>query len=519
MTWAFRLLPFTIPIVLYIASSQIGPLINSDSAIGFLVLRSMHEGAGFNVMLSPDEANISLDTGHFVTNWSPGQYLIPGILISMGMTYGSAMLLIMLFSAWIGLAGWARIATETGASPLVVFLFITGLAAFQFSTSGEPGPGGLSGGLLTYQGGEALLFAAGPWSLLAMLKCVDARASIAFVVTLLIAVLLFVMKLSGLVVFAAIVLGLSATDIVRRRHVSSSILAMWIAAAIAALLFDTLWLSRGHVPASGMQFALTSNLVFFPVAASAFSGVSGIDLAARIMSHDPHDLPREIYVFLALLGVAISGWIWLRLRHTNYKTWAFLFFAIIAIYTALFIAMYVKGSGKVEGPDFEERYLRFSGILFLLLFLLAAASEASHWRLIACFVVAFFAVYGLYDYVLTAYDVHQRNNFDAVSGMTQGGVSPGALQYLRHEQSVRLFDRPIVVVDPFEAPLALPGYRVIPDFHDMTQVKWLGRASIVYILVPESKLDMVPELLAAFADYNRSEWKQKDIDGMVIFSQ
>ena len=82
MIWPIKLLPFTIPVTFFLASSLIAPSINDDSAMGFLVLRSMMlEGSGFNHVLSPDPTDISHNTASFMTHWTPGQWLIPGLFI------------------------------------------------------------------------------------------------------------------------------------------------------------------------------------------------------------------------------------------------------------------------------------------------------------------------------------------------------------------------------------------------------------------------------------------------------
>ena len=216
----------------------------------------------------------------------------------------------------------------------------------------------------------------------------------------------------------------------------------------------------------------------------------------------------------AALGILVAGWIWIRLRHTPYRIWTVRFFGIIGIYTAFFVAMYLNGADL----EFDERHLRFAGIIFLLLFLLATAAERSPWRLAASLLVLFFALHGLASYVVDAQRVYRSNRFDVVSGITQN-VSPAVLQYLRDEQSARLFDRPIAVVDHWEAALALPGYRIIANFADMAQSKWSGRASKIYVIVPESNPNDAQKVLSAFTDYSQVQWKQKHIDGMVIFTQ
>jgi hypothetical protein len=290
MTWRIKLLPFTILVVLFLASSWIGPSITDDSAMALLVLRSMLEGSDFGYQLSPDHADISHNIASFITHRTPGEWLIPGLFISVGVKYGLAISLTILLATCAGVAGWARIAVKTGAPPFVEFLFVMALATFQFNTGG-----GRSGGFLNYHGGEVLLFATAPWSLLALLKCLGARSLIAFGVTVSVAALLFFMKLTGLVVFAATVLALSAVDIARRRRVSGSILAMGIAAAVAALLFQTFWLSRGSVAAEAQLACdaacgphLPWSPVLFPLAAAAASALSGLDLVAWLTQKPIH---------------------------------------------------------------------------------------------------------------------------------------------------------------------------------------------------------------------------------------
>ena len=508
-----KLLPYSIPVALFFLSSLIAPAIFTDSGYGFLVLRSMLEGARFNYDLHPDPADISRDVGTFMTWWSPGQYLVPGLFVVMGMKYGTAVSLTVLICTCIGLAGWAKVATKTGATPFVVFLFVMGLAAFRFNTLA----------FRFYTGGEILLFAATPWSLLALLKCVDLRPLPAFSVTLSVAVLLFFMKLTGLIVFATTVLALSAVDIVDRRRVRGSIVAMWAASAVAVLLLKILWLSHGQVPAEGTPTGLSWGAALFPVAASAFSGVSGLDLVAWLTLHPSRRLLPNLgvtAVVFAPLGIAVAILVWRRLRHTSYRTWAIALGAIIAIYTAIFIAMYLKGSAI----SFDERHLRYAGILFFLLFLLATATQPSRWRLAASLVVSFFALYGLASYVQGAREVLGNNTFDPVSATTQPIVSPAALRYVREEKSP---GRPIAVVPSPEAGLALPGYRIIVvpvDYRSVEQIaelKWAGRTSGIFILVQERMLanGKAEKLLAAFVDYNPAQWRQKNVDGTVVFHQ
>src|SRR5882762_5023777 len=55
----------------------IPPALFPDAANGLQVLRCMQLGGGFNMMIAPDQSDISQNYSEFITWWSPGQYLVP----------------------------------------------------------------------------------------------------------------------------------------------------------------------------------------------------------------------------------------------------------------------------------------------------------------------------------------------------------------------------------------------------------------------------------------------------------
>jgi hypothetical protein len=96
-------LPLVIPIILFLVSLYSRPTMYFDSGSGFLVLRSMLQGAAFNTSIVPDPANIANDVATFESWWSPGQYLVPGAFVWLGSDYGLALALTALISTIIGL--------------------------------------------------------------------------------------------------------------------------------------------------------------------------------------------------------------------------------------------------------------------------------------------------------------------------------------------------------------------------------------------------------------------------------
>ena len=248
-------LPLLVPIILFLGSLYIPPMIYIDSGVGFLALRSMLEGGAFNSITVADPANIANDVAIFLTWWSPGQYLVPGSFIWLGTSYGLALSLTALIATLIGVVGWIQVARSFAVSSFVLFVFVLGLNTFSYVTLP----------FRMYHGGELLLFAAAPWSLYAMRWAANKPPILCFAISLLSAALLFFAKLTGLIVFATNVVAISLIALVSQRRLNSSIIAMWVASAIAALCFMMFWVARGPVPASGSTFSFSWLPIWFSV--------------------------------------------------------------------------------------------------------------------------------------------------------------------------------------------------------------------------------------------------------------
>ena len=75
-----RIIPFSVPLALYFISLFIVPMVHNDSAISFLVLRSMIGGAEFNHVLSPDPVGIGRDVSSFQAHWRSGHLRVPVLI-------------------------------------------------------------------------------------------------------------------------------------------------------------------------------------------------------------------------------------------------------------------------------------------------------------------------------------------------------------------------------------------------------------------------------------------------------
>lgn len=499
-----------VPFILFLVSLYIPPTIISDSGGGFLALCSMFAGGAFNSITTPDPANIANDIVTFLTWWSPGQYLVPGIFIWLGTSYGLALSLTTLVATLIGVAGWIRVARGFAVSSFVLFVFVLGLTTFPYVTQR----------FLAYWGGELLLFAVAPWSLYVMRWSVNKPPILCFTISLLSAALLFFAKLTGLIVFATNVMAISLFTLISQRRLSSSIILMWVASGITVLCFMIFWVARGPVGEWS-----TASFSWFPIrvsmAAAAFSGIYGLGL---FLSHPWMQInPQWTIELLGPVGLLLMMWAWYRLRHTPYRDMAVLLLLTIVIYaiTVAINLQYLRGVGSIE-----DRHFRYAGILFFLLLLTAV----DQWRAplaksLACGVVIVLGLYGLRNYATFAHGQMRAGHYESTTGISQE-ISPAALNYMRSEATKHNFQRPIAVILAPAAAISLPRFRIIVTGADWEQQllasrRWAGRAERIFVVLPEEAVlsGEAEAILRSFADYDFSSWTRMKVDGMIIYNQ
>jgi hypothetical protein len=506
--WGSWYVLLLVPFILFLGSLYIPPTVISDSAVGFFALRRMLDGEAFNTITTPDPANIANDAVTFLTWWSPGQYLAPGIFIWLGISYGVALSLTTLLATLIGVVGWIQVARSFSVSSFVLSVFVFGLSTFPYVTQR----------FLWYWGGELLLFATAPWALYAMRWSANKSPILCFTISLFSAALLFFAKLTGLIVFATNVVAISLIALVNQRRVDSSTIAMWVAAAIAALCFMMFWVARGPMGADASTIPFSWFPILFSVAGAAFSGIYGLGL---FLGHPWMQINFQWATeLLGPLGLLLMVWVWYRLRHTRYRDMAVLLLTIILMY-AIAVAITLRHRWGVR-ISFEDRHFRYAGILFFLLLLTAV----DQWRVplakgLVWAVVLVLGLYGLKNYATFAYAQMRAAYYDPMSGISQH-ISPAILEYMRSEVTRHNFQRPIAVIPSPSAAISLPRFRIIFIGWELQPLKKLaGRAEKIFVVVPEEMLlsDEAEAILRSFTDYDFDNWSQMKLSGMIIYTQ
>lgn len=88
-----------------IVNAVVRPVIWSDSGWGLLAWDLRH-GLPWNHWASPDPQEIGRDISTFMSTWSPGQHVVPGVLQALGLSLGHAVIATHAIFSVAGLIGW-----------------------------------------------------------------------------------------------------------------------------------------------------------------------------------------------------------------------------------------------------------------------------------------------------------------------------------------------------------------------------------------------------------------------------
>jgi hypothetical protein len=498
-------------------SLVVRPAMYSDSGYGFMVWDSMRRGAAFNYMVSPDSTNISRDVVQFFTTWSPGQYLVPGVVELLGVKLGVAIILIVSIFSALGLAGWLVLYRALGFPPRTAVVAVAIVACSRHF--------GLPFGV--YNGGEVLLFGGTPWFFLLVWSFRDYRW-LAPPLLLVAGFVLIFLKLSGLIIAACAIAAAAvcAEDSWRKRETIAKILMAGATVGIMGLAFYFGWFSRGwNVLASATPIDWPKILPYtvFVTFATWGSAVSIGDLVAFVFLNPGRALltsgmPVYYAAFPVVLGTFAFVWWRLRARYGEYLRFAFL---IAAAFAAVMVISWSRGA-EIE---LDERYFRPASLLLFVGVVHALLGVRS--RLLGGSLVATAA--GLALYGVLSFAAHARENVRhplGVRGFRQHLVSPAALDFL-HSIDVPAADgsRAVIYVPSPEIALDVRNARSIVVHIDAASLALLqswtyrGRVSRLYVLLQKNLVAQgkAAAVLNSFVDYRSDEWSMIPLGDFVCF--
>ena len=507
-----------LPIVYTIVSLFILPTVYSDSATGFHIWEAMRRGAPFNYEIGPNPADISRDAQAFFTNWTPGQYIFPGLLELLGLSLGHAIILVAGIFSLVGTIGWLKLYDALGFPPRVAAITVVIVVCSRNFAL----PFG------HYNGGEVLLFGGAPWFLLLVWRL---RSFPWLALPLIVAASLAVvfLKLTGaLVAGAAIGAAVLAervwpvtTDVIRRVAIAGASLLVF------ALMFYCFWYARGPTPAT-----MTGEVYwwkFIPHSSFALVAVTGSsislgDLAEYILfrGEKPLFTSHEALTYVMLpFALAVIGYVWWRLSRLRPQYSRFVFWMALS-FSSVLVLSWVLG-GKVG--EYEDRHFRIISLL-----LLPAIVEAFTTNRLAVIRGGFWIFVTLVSlYGVSSFVVHIRENLryplDRL-GIRQNIASQGALDFFhRVDSATPACPAPLIYVTSPELGLDRRDARLISSHADFETIEQLssrqyhGRVPCLYVLI-EDKLvanGKAEAILKSFVDYPLHGWTKQPLDSYVAY--
>jgi hypothetical protein len=517
--WWLPLGLFVVPVVYGLISLRTGLGMVSDSAVGFLVLKAMQNGGAFNVLVQPDPANIAIDTTHFVSWWSPGQYLVPGAIHALGMSLGTATTITVTLSSVLGLLGYVVLYRSFGFRPKTVVLSCLLIALSSWFASP----------FTTYNGGEVLLFAVAPWlSWIVWRLRTLPPVSIPALVLGFMAVTMA--KLTGAIIAFSLLcgavygaLGQPHREIVRRIAIAA------LAGLAFAILLYFVWLRHGGTPATALgdkPHASWLTAIAFPVK-SLLTAPLGIGDALTYYLNNSSGLQLKLLKAVnACIGIGsllIYWYVWKAMPEafSDYRKFTF---SAVGVYVAVFMVLYLYGA-PISLEDRHFRAISLLAVAGAVHVFTTRSGRVLRWAATVAFLLTL--TYGVTSFAASA----SRNVSLALGshGFRHPAATPELFNFIRErvERSDTMPADYVVLVPSNDLGLEITNARVITVSAEFKEVAMLsaqrysGRVKRLDVLLQKALIESgkVDAILRSFKDYEFHQWKQIDVGTFICFTQ
>jgi hypothetical protein len=503
-----------------VASAAIRPAMYSDSAWGFVGWDTRSRTPAFNHAAGLDPSDISREAEGFVTMWSPGQHVLPGLLEEAGISLGAALVAVSAIFSVLGLAGWFALYRSLGFPLRTAMVALAIVACSRFFNLP----------FSTYNGGEVLQFGVAPWFLLLVWVLRDLRWFAMLPLIAGAAVLVF-MKLSGIIVAgAAIGAAMVSHDhpLGQWRNTVRKLLVGGATLGVMGAIFYIAWYSRGATAASIVGVPHPHGLLFYTALTVSSIGSAALsigDLASYVFLNPSRPVLQSIdpivYVLLPL-SLATFGFIYFSLRseHGEYVRFAFLFAAAMAAFLTANLLMGMS-------ITFDERHLRIPSLLLLVGGVHAVLQSQSRIvQAVFATVAALSMIYGVSSFV-------QRMDYNLHEPLGARGVRVRiATQQLLdfvHKTDVSGRDAGQTLIFMPSPDLALEvrnarSWSNHADFQSIAELRnqiWRGRVERLYVIVQQKLVDngKADAILRSFVDYPLEGWVKVPLGDFVCFYQ
>lgn len=410
-------LALVILVILGIVPFFIGSYTLADSLRGFEILAQFESGSVFNTLNYPNVIDPIIS--YSVSWWAPGQWLLPFVVQSIGITdYQTIQAVLILFLLMLSFYGYWRLFTKLKFDRWILSISMLSIVAsplFYWQS-------------LMFHGGDLLLLAYFPWFTIALIDIQRKRTFLSVIYYLVLGIFGLYLKTSFLVIFAGggLFLFFSGQQMLKDRMISNY---QFFIAAILVLVFAKFFLLQGETPSSAFDhegwFGVPNTFSGDLLHAFASPLGSYTNLSYTIQSQSAIYGTSLLQTIGLLVLVLFTIWITIRtlLRNEIYgKLLLFVCYSFFAAMTILYL--------DDRAVSYEMRHFAPLSFLFIPAILYTIRTFLGKPILLLC--TATLVFFNLHNYW---YQAAYLNQLPTVSGIKLGQEDAELASFIRQWDS------------------------------------------------------------------------------------
>lgn len=516
-----RILKLSLGLLLgiYILSNLlVPPQFGYDCSYGWMTWKAMQKGAPFHHTFKVDESDISRDVFEPLPFWSPGQYLLPALLLKMGFSMLHSITILTSLAAILGLIGFYFLFLEFGFSPEVSLISILVISLARI----------FSNAFVVYEGGEILFFGMMPWLMLISLKIKDHLGWKAMAMLAVAGWVGIFLKFTAELVLLATYSSMIMVRVLRKPGFLKGFLEnwKWILMLGGLWLFDYVACSiifPHPMYSTGMVIPKLKSLML--IVAGPFMSIMALDsFLARVLMHPSHvlvDLEHSAIGFPVLAVISVGFYVFLFKRFLQNRVYVIWLGCFILVFFSMFAFLFsFKWHVGEEVRHFRAvGYLMLPGFICMILESKRFVVKALSW--------GFIAVLGIYGF--SSFFVHLRMNQVSPRLSSLGtSLRPATREILSwlHETDGRLskgnnlyfIQETELNFDVKNGRATFSNLQLSPI--DDRPIRYHGKVDHLFVILqPEARFQprqRIDDMLNWFVDYK--DWKETDVGGFLVFT-
>jgi hypothetical protein len=408
----------SITLIFGIICFWIPPSVGPDASWGFQVMHSVENGGGFNLLISPDKADISQNNALFLTWWSPGQYSVPALFkLIFRVNDGRAIALTVMLCQLLGLIGFYQLFKKLGFSANLSAISVAFILCQRLCVAFY----------IDYYGGEVILFGFIGWFLYGCFSLNKLGIKLAAFIIIAGWIGLFC-KSSFLWMYIAglFCIWIRLSDKKRIITWVKNGFFIGISAMISFAGMYLSFLSKGTTPASSTGWIslmsaikLSWYVTLFPASGPVLTAFSIDELLDGLSNY------KTIVVFIILLISAVFSVFLIinivrKIPVQDYKILVVIFYIVCFLF---FLVSYLRQSQI----SFEGRHLRVTGLIAIPGMLYLVNNLKSFYKVLLGITYVGLLILNIY-FIINGFIINQYKYTHGKSGITQNLIDKYSLE-------------------------------------------------------------------------------------------